>query len=92
MKDYGKVPVVARFEEEDDDNDWTVPIPEWLTDEFVPSKPVTSDDIFRYQTAGIEPYEGYTKELQDWEDAWQDVARRQAIADGEPFNEQETAW
>lgn len=86
-KDYGMVKVVAKldYDDEDDLAGITVPIPDWLTNDFEPSKPVTAEQTKRFLTRGIEPYEGYAAEFQKWEDGWNDVRRRQAEADGEPY-------
>jgi DNA-binding XRE family transcriptional regulator len=68
-----------------DEDEWTVPIPEGLTDTFEPSKPCTKEQLIRYSTGGPEPYPGYEKELEAWEDAWEDVRQRQAEADGDTY-------
>lgn len=69
---------------EDDDNieDYTVPIPEGLTEEFHPSHPVTTREIIDWEVRNIEPYPGYAEEVNNWEKAWEEVNRAQQAADG----------
>lgn len=64
------------------DNDYTVPIPEGLTEEFNPSHPITPKQWADYETRGIEPYEGFEDEYTEWEKAWEEVNRAQLTADG----------
>lgn len=70
--------------DDDDDRleDYTVPIPEGLTEEFVPSQPVTPKQIIDWETKNKEPYPGYAEELFNWENAWEEVNRAQQKADG----------
>ncbi|NEG71827.1 hypothetical protein [Bifidobacterium ramosum] len=77
---------------EDSDRDaeehpYTVPIPEDLTEDFEPSKPVTREQMIRWMTRHIEPYPGYAEEEGAWERAWQEVELAQLKADGEPVLE-----
>lgn len=67
---------------EDRLEDYTVPIPEGLTEDFEPSQPVTPKQMLAYDRTGKEPYPGYAREMQEWEDAWEMVNRAQLIADG----------
>ncbi|PLS25168.1 hypothetical protein [Bifidobacterium imperatoris] len=62
--------------------DYTVPIPEGLTEEFRPSKPVTPRQMIDWETKNKEPYPGYAEELFNWENAWEEVNRAQLKADG----------
>lgn len=68
----------------DDDRleDYTVPIPEGLTEEFHPSQPVSPKQIIDWETKNKEPYPGYAEELFNWENAWEEVNRAQQKADG----------
>ncbi|WP_223848062.1 hypothetical protein [Bifidobacterium reuteri] len=67
---------------DDDISDYTVPIPEGLTEEFHPSQPVTPKQIIAWETRNEEPYPGYAEELFNWENAWEEVNRAQLKADG----------
>lgn len=71
------------------DNDYTVPIPEGLTDEFEPSRPVTSKQMLDYDLHGKEPYPGYADEYEAWQEAWEQVNRAQLVADGGTLNIQD---
>lgn len=66
-------------------SDYTVPIPEGLTEEFEPSQPCTREQLLDYACGGPEPYPGYAEEEQAWLDAWNDLDMRQAEADGDPW-------
>ncbi|MDK8732178.1 helix-turn-helix domain-containing protein [Bifidobacterium breve] len=68
--------------EEDRLEDYTVPIPEGLTEEFHPSQPVTPKQIVDWETKNKEPYPGYAEEENKWERAWEEVNRAQLKADG----------
>lgn len=85
MSNVTKVGVRFVAPDEDDDEpdmEYTVPIPEGLTETFEPSKPVTEDQWSDWSLKRKEPYKGFAKELDDWRDAWDDVDRRQMEADG----------
>lgn len=69
-------------EADEDRREYTVPIPEGLTEEFEPSRPVTNAQTIAFQTSGKEPYPGYAREYADWERAWQEVDDAQDEADG----------
>ena len=72
-------------EEEDElfaNPDWTVPVPEWLTDEFIPEREMTRDEWYRWETRHIEPYPGFAEAFAKWERAWQEVELAQLKADG----------
>ncbi|WP_240539372.1 hypothetical protein [Bifidobacterium sp. SO1] len=90
-KDMGKVKVeyqsIEDSEREAREHPYTVPIPEGLTEEFFPSKPVTDEQMMRWMTRHIEPYPGYADEEAAWERAWQEVEIAQLKADGEPVLE-----
>lgn len=62
--------------------DYSVPIPEGLTEEFHPSQPVTPQQIIDWETKNKEPYPGYAEEFFNWENAWEKVNRAQNEADG----------
>ena len=83
---HGKTHVKAKSMYDDsDEDDYTVPIPEGLTEYFEPSKPVTNEQIIAWETKGIEPYPGYADEEEEWDKAWEMVNRAQAEADGHPY-------
>lgn len=67
---------------EDSIDDYTVPIPEGLTEYFEPSQPVSPEQIIKWETSNIEPYPGYAEEENNWEKAWEEVNRAQNEADG----------
>lgn len=86
-KHWGKVhmaegPVNMHVE----DQGYTVPIPEGLTEVFEPSQPVTDRQTLDYELYGKEPYPGYADEMEAWEEAWEQVNRAQMVADGAPLN------
>lgn len=66
----------------DQSNDYTVPIPEGLTEEFEPSHPITPRQWAAWETRGIEPYKGFEEEYTTWEKEWEKVNRAQLTADG----------
>ncbi len=70
----------------EDTASYTVPIPEGLTGDFNPSKPVTDEQTIAWACRGIEPYPGYAEEFAAWEDAWEMVNRAQMEADGNTPN------
>jgi len=89
--DYGKQKVEFQLPPTDEElaeerASYTVPIPEDLTDVFVPSKPVTNEQVIAWECRNIEPYPGYAEEYSAWEDAWENVNRAQAEADGNHYN------
>lgn len=76
----------GRFVSVDDDSDqeeYTVPIPEGLTEEFEPSQKVTWQQKVDFEATGKEPYPGYADELAEWERQWELVNEAQAEADGD---------
>ena len=78
-----KVRFVAPDEDDEDRlSDYTVPIPEGLTEEFHPSQPVTPKQLLDWETKNKEPYPGYSEEFFNWENAWEEVNRAQQKADG----------
>ena len=67
-----KVRFVAPDEDDEDRlSDYTVPIPEGLTEEFHPSQPVTPKQLLDWETKNKEPYPGYSEEFFNWENAWE---------------------
>lgn len=80
--DMGKASVV--FDQSDDKTEYTVPVPEGLSEEFEPSRPVSRKQWMAYDATGVEPYPGFTEELQEWEKAWEAVNSAQLEADGAP--------
>lgn len=90
-QDMGKVKVVCDTPEEvermREEAEYTVPIPEGLTEDFEPSQPVTLKQYEAWENHHIEPYVGFADELEAWERAWQDVEIAQLKADGEPVLE-----
>ena len=63
-----KVRFVAPDEDDEDRlSDYTVPIPEGLTEEFHPSQPVTPKQLLDWETKNKEPYPGYSEEFFNWE-------------------------
>lgn len=89
--DYGRSEVVfdkPMTEEEEKANraSYTVPIPDSLTDSFEPSKPITDKQFLDWEIRHIEPYPGYAEEYAAWEDAWEEIDRAQAEADGNHYN------
>lgn len=83
---YGKTHVkFVNPDETEIKDDYTVPIPEGLTEYFEPSKPVTYEQSLAWETKGIEPYPGYADEFNEWDKAWEMVNRAQAEADGNPY-------
>ena len=79
-----KVRFVAPDEDDEDRlSDYTVPIPEGLTEEFHPSQPVTPKQLLDWETKNKEPYPGYSEEFFNWENAWEEVNRasRKPMAD-----------
>lgn len=76
----GEVHVKVDWDPEDEP--FTVPVPEGLTDNFVPSKPVTPKQAIDFLTDGKEPYEGYADEYEEWEKQWEAVRRAQHEAEG----------
>lgn len=90
-QDMGKVNVVCDSPEEvqrmKEEEQYTVPIPEGLTEDFEPSQPVSVKQYEAWGNRHIEPYPGFADELEAWERAWQDVEIAQLKADGEPVLE-----
>lgn len=89
--DYGKSEVVfdePMTDEEEEKNraSYTVPIPDSLTNHFVPSKKITRKQFLDWEIRHIEPYPGYADEYYAWQDAWEEIDRKQAEADGNPYN------
>lgn len=78
-----KVNFFTPKEAEEDYEEYTVEIPEGLTEHFEPSQSVTDEQCWRWMMSRKEPYPGYAQELADWEAAWDDVNYRQPIADGQ---------
>lgn len=70
--------------------EYTVPIPEGLTRDFEPSKPVTDEQVLKFAMSGVEPYEGYEEEYIAWERAWEEVNAAQDEADGDVVPEMPT--
>ncbi|RSX54605.1 hypothetical protein [Bifidobacterium samirii] len=62
--------------------DWTVPVPEWLTDDFIPERNLSLAEWDRWETRHIEPYPGFAQAFAKWERAWQEVELAQLKADG----------
>lgn len=77
-----KVRFVTPEEADEDEREYTVPIPDWLTRDFHPSKPVTNKQTLDFEAYGREPYPGYAEEYARWEQAWRDVDDAQDEADG----------
>lgn len=78
----------ARFVSGYDDSDqeeYTVPIPEGLTEVFVPSREVTRKQQVDFEVSGKEPYPGYAAEFEEWERQWEMVNEAQAEADGDDW-------
>ena len=89
--DYGHSEVVfdePMTDEEEERNraSYTVPIPDSLTNSFEPSQPITDKQFLDWEIRHIEPYPGYAEEYAAWQDAWEEIDRAQAEADGNPYN------
>lgn len=83
MPYMGKANVVFTDPNDTEDQDnYTVPIPEGLEKNFNPSQPITKRQWLDYETKGVEPYPGFADELMEWEKAWDRVNREQLKADG----------
>ena len=89
--DYGHsevrfVPPMTEEEEKENRASYTVPIPDSLTDCFEQSKPITDKQFLDWEIRHIEPYPGYAEEYAAWQDAWEEIDRKQAEADGNHYN------
>lgn len=89
--DYGHSEVVfdePMTDEEGEKNraSYTVPIPDSLTNSFEPSQPITDKQFLDWEIRHIEPYPGYAEEYAAWQDAWEEIDRAQAEADGNHYN------
>lgn len=82
--------VVFSEGESEEEQGYTVPIPEGLSPTFKPSKPVTLKQSLKFDKDGTEPYPGYGAEFSEWEKGWERVNRAQAIEDGAPVYESDT--
>lgn len=80
------VPPATEEELSEERKSYTVPIPDDLPDIFTPSKPVTNEQTIAWECRNIEPYPGYAEEYAAWEDAWENINRAQAEADGNHYN------
>lgn len=76
-----RVLTAEQLDAEERDNQYTVPIPEGLTENFQPSQPVTDEQWEAWDARNVEPYPGFALEMRDWEDAWDEVNRAQDEAD-----------
>ena len=88
--DYGHSEVVfdePMTDEEEEKNraSYTVPIPDSLTNSFEPSQPITDKQFLDWEIRHIEPYPGYAEEYAAWQDAWEEIDRAQAEADGDHY-------
>ena len=81
-----RVTVRGLTQEEEDEllanPDWTVPVPEWLTDEFPTERELSLDEWNKWETRHVEPYPGFADAFAKWERAWQEVELAQLKADG----------
>lgn len=68
----------TKLPDDDGRSEYTVYIPDDLTDYFEPSKPVTGDQTIRFEAYGVEPYPGYADELNEWLYRWEEVNTAQA--------------
>ena len=84
-KDYGEVKVVFENPDTAEEVKFDVPLEDGATEDFVPSKPVTGEQVLDYHIKGIEPYEGYEQEYIEWERAQERRLRVQAAKDGSPL-------
>lgn len=82
--------VGVRVDWDPKDDKFSVPVPEGLSETFKPSKPVTKEQEIAWLTDGVEPYEGYADEYEEWDKRWEEVNRRQLAADGAPAYESDT--
>lgn len=80
----------TRLPADDGRSEYTVPIPDDLTDFFRPSQHVTLAQMDRFNSTGREPYPGYADELNEWERRWELVNDAQAKADGHPIQRLDT--
>lgn len=87
MNYLGKVHVRFVSPDELPEDDYTVDVPDDLTEDFHPSKPVTPAQQLAYEMEGIEPYPGYEDEVNEWEKRWEKVNRAQLEKDGAPVLE-----
>lgn len=79
---HGKTAVVFDDPNEAEDEDgYTVPIPEGLTKEFKPSREVTNKQMIAWAVSGKEPYPGFAEECARWDAAWSRVASEQREKD-----------
>ena len=88
-----KVRFVAPDEDDEDRlSDYTVPIPEGLTEEFHPSQPVTPKQLLDWETKNREPYPGYSEEFFNWENAWEEVNRARRPENPSPTTSLTSSW
>ena len=78
--DYGKQKVEFKLPPTDEElaeerASYTVPIPDDLPEQMI-----------AWECRNIEPYPGFADEYAAWEDAWENINRAQAEADGNPYN------
>lgn len=84
-KDHGEVKVEFGNPDTTEEVKFDVPLEDGVTEDFIPSKPVTGEQVLDYEIKGIEPYEGYEQEYIEWERAQERRLRLQAIKDGSPL-------
>lgn len=56
--------------DEDEDDEYVVPVPSWLTAELKPTEPIGDRAVIDFDNKGKEPYVGYAIEFACWERGW----------------------
>lgn len=80
--DFGRTRVVFDDPHDDDGTSgFTVPVPEGLSEEFTPSRPVSDEQYAAWATRREEPYPGFAEEIDAWDRAWSEVASAQRLKD-----------
>ncbi len=77
-------PVTVKFVDpdlEDDSDEYSVPIPADLPEDFEPSQPTTTKQELDFEFNGVEPYPGYAEEYDEWYRRWEVINNLQAYVD-----------
>ena len=64
-----------------DSDEYSVPIPADLPEDFEPSQPTTTKQVLDFEFNGVEPYPGYAEEYDEWYRRWEGINNLQAYVD-----------
>lgn len=64
-----------------DSDEYSVPIPADLPEDFEPSQPTTTKQVLDFEFNGVEPYPGYAEEYDEWYRRWEVINNLQAYVD-----------